>query len=63
MTFSAGRCWVSWRKDQRLVDDLRAQMKRETYFEWFQWLVERMAEQERRATPVPAHIAHKGWRP
>ena len=61
--FFSGPLFVSWRKYQRLVADLRVQMKRDTYFEWFQWLVERMAEQERSATPVPAHVAHKNWRP
>ena len=61
--FFSGPLLVSWRKYRRLVDDLRAQMKRDTYFEWFQWLVERMAEQERSTAPVPAHIAHKEWRP
>jgi transposase len=26
-----------------------------------QWLAERMGERERRATPIPAHIAHRDW--
>jgi hypothetical protein len=61
--FFSGPLIISWRKYQQVVIDLRAQMKRDTYFEWFQWLAEQMAERERSAAPVPAHIAHKNWRP
>jgi hypothetical protein len=35
---------------------------RDTVFEWFQWLAERMIEREGKTEPVPAHIAHRDWR-
>ena len=36
-------------------------LARETVWEWFQWLSERVAEREREANPVPAHVAHRDW--
>jgi hypothetical protein len=37
-------------------------MERNTVWEWFQWLAERMKEREEGVPPVPAHIAHQSWR-
>ena len=45
------------------VEELRADLGRDTYFEWFQWLAERFMERERLAPPVPGHVAHRAWRP
>jgi len=51
----------SWEKLDKYVTDLRIELKRETPFEWFQWLAERMIEREKIEAPVPAHIAYRDW--
>ena len=61
--FFSGPVLLSWRKLRPVVEEMREHSGRETYFEWFQWLAERMAEREAQASPVPAHIEHKDWRP
>jgi hypothetical protein len=60
--FFSGPIVLSWEKFETLVREMREESGRETYFEWFQWLAERMAERESDGNPVPAHIEHKGWR-
>jgi hypothetical protein len=60
--FFGGPILVSWQKLNGLVLELRARDNRETYFEWFQWLAERMLEREDRMPRVPAYIEHKNWR-
>ena len=61
--FFSGPLMVSWRKLRRYVEEYRAQVQRDTYMEWFQWLAERMQERESQTPPVPAHIACRDWRP
>lgn len=53
----------SWIKLGNYVEAFRARVKRETGFEWFQWLAERMMERERHGSATPAYLAHKNWRP
>ena len=60
--FFSGPIVVSWRKLSRYVEAMRVEAQRDTYFEWFQWLAERMMERESKTPPVPAHIAHRDWR-
>ena len=60
--FFAGPIVISWQKLRPLVEELRQRDGRETYFEWFQWLAERVSEQERAALPIPAHVRHHEWR-
>ena len=60
--FFSGPIIVSWRKLSRYVEAMRAEAKRDTYFEWVQWLAERMMERESKTPPVPAHIAHRDWK-
>lgn len=52
----------SWQKLGGYVQEFRAQIGRQTYMEWFQWLAERMLEQEQAAEPVPAYLAHREWK-
>src|SRR5262249_43415062 len=59
--FFSGPIVVSWRKLFGYVEAMRAEAKRETYFEWVQWLAERMMQRESKTPPVPAHIAHRDW--
>ena len=57
----SGPILFSWQKLERYVNDLRLELGRDTLFEWFQWLSERMIDREKANPPVPAHIAHKEW--
>lgn len=61
--FFSGPITLSWVKLRRYVEEMRRIGGRETYFEWFQWLAERIGEREEKALPVPANIEHRGWRP
>ncbi len=40
----------------------RKEQGRESFYEWFQWLVERLGERERRRA-VGAHVKFRDWRP
>lgn len=60
--FFSGPISVSWRKLSRYVFEQRAMLSRETAFEWFQWLAERMMERENQTPPTAAHIAHRDWK-
>jgi hypothetical protein len=51
----------SWQKLGPYVGELRAEQRRATRWEWFQWLAERMMEREAASPPVPAHEAHRSW--
>ena len=57
--FFSGPIVVTWRKLSRYISELRRDAQRETYFEWVQWLAERMMERENQTPPVPAHILHR----
>ena len=59
--FFSGAITISWRKLHNFVEQDRLDLERETVWEWFQWLAERMSERERRSAPIPAHIAHRDW--
>ena len=55
--FFSGAIIVSWRKLSRFVVIMRSRLDRRTYYEWFQYLAERMVERERVTPPVPAYEA------
>lgn len=59
----SGPILQSWVKLGKYVEAFRARVNRETGFEWFQWLAERMMEREQHGSAIPAYIAHKNWRP
>ncbi|HET9368406.1 MAG TPA: DUF4760 domain-containing protein [Candidatus Udaeobacter sp.] len=60
--FFSGPIVVTWRKLSRYIAELRKDAQRDTYFEWVQWLAERMMERENQTPPVPAHISHRNWK-
>ena len=60
--FFSGAIVISWRKLHVFVEEDRSSLKRETVWEWFQWLAERMIEREKKTPPNPAHIAHRDWK-
>ena len=53
---------VLWHKLQPWVDHLRTEQKRDSAYEWFQWLAERLAERERR-TDMGAYRKYRNWKP
>jgi hypothetical protein len=59
----SGPILQSWHKLEQYVREFRAHIQRDTAFEWFQWLAERMAERETTAEAVPAYLAHRDWKP
>jgi hypothetical protein len=61
--FFSGAIIISWRKLSTFVEEDRASLERETVWEWFQWLADRTCERESAVVPIPAHIAHRDWRP
>jgi hypothetical protein len=61
--FFSGPIMLSWQRLQRYVVEQRQELARDTIWEWFQWLAERMRERELAASPVPAHIQHRDWTP
>jgi len=44
----------SWQKLGKYMQGFRADLQRDTAFEWFQWLAERMIERETTDSAVPA---------
>jgi hypothetical protein len=50
-----------WVKLSPWVVHLRREQGRESVYEWFQWLVERLQERERRST-VGVHVKYRSWR-
>jgi len=52
----------AWHKLGNYIQEFRLYVQRETAFEWFQWLTERMMEREQTSEPVPAYVAHRGWK-
>jgi len=51
----------SWQRLGKYIQEFRASIQRDTAFEWFQWLAERMMERERATPPIPAYVAHRDW--
>jgi hypothetical protein len=56
--FFSGPVIISWRKLVRYLEEIRKERQRDTLFEWYQWLAERLMERESNVPAVPAHIAH-----
>lgn len=52
----------SWQKLGSYILDFRVTLQRDTAFEWFQWLAQRMMERETQGSAVPAYIAHRNWK-
>jgi hypothetical protein len=61
--FFSGPITISWRKLKPYVLGEREEQSRDTIEEWFEWLNDRLTDQELKVPPIPAHIAHKSWVP
>ena len=59
----SGTIVVAWTKLRRLMEEERKVLGRETWGEWMQWLAERIMEMEAREGVLPAHVAHRDWKP
>jgi hypothetical protein len=57
-----GAVLQSWQNLKLFVEEFRLGIQRESAFEWFQWLAERLQERETAAQPLPAYLAHKDWK-
>ena len=53
---------ISWKKLELYVSGLRQEHQADTIYEWFQWLAERILDQEESSPPIPAYIAHRDWK-
>jgi hypothetical protein len=54
---------AAWDMAETYVKERRAQAGRDTPWEWFQWLVDRVKLVELSEKPIPAYIEHDSWRP
>jgi len=60
---TGGAIAVCWRKSRAWIEGIRVETSNDRVFEWFQWLVERCAEQQRiESKSLPAYKAHRNWR-
>lgn len=57
--FFSGSIVQSWEKLKGAVEELRARSGRDTRWEWFQWLAERVLERESEAPAVPAYAMRR----
>lgn len=57
----SGPIIFSWQKLERYIHDFREETGRETHFEWFQWLSDRMKEREGLRSRVPAYASLRDW--
>lgn len=58
----SGPILIAWQKLEAFIFQFRKDVKRESGFEWFQWLAERLLEREQKNSAAPAYIAHKNWK-
>jgi hypothetical protein len=58
----SGPILFSWHKLERYIHDFREETGRETHFEWFQWLSDRMKEREGLRSRVPAYASIGDWK-
>jgi hypothetical protein len=52
---------ILWKKLSPWVEHLRTEQKRDSTYEWFQWLADRLAETNRR-TEAGAYKIYRNWR-
>ena len=60
--FFSGVIILSNRKFKNYMNETRVSSKRETYYEWAQWLAEQFEKRELKLPVVPAFIAHRNWK-
>ena len=58
----SGPILISWQKLEAFIMQFRSDVKRESGFEWFQWLAERINGREQMVSATPAYILYKNWK-
>lgn len=58
--FFSGPILLSWRKLEPYIRESRRELERDTWSEWFEWLVDKIKAKESVSPSVQAYIAHKG---
>lgn len=58
-----GAVVLLWRKLTPWVEESRRDQSRETVYEWFQWLAERLQERPDFDMLKGAHVKHRDWTP
>ena len=53
---------VFWSRAKTWVERIRIQTDTPKYFEWCEWLVERITERRAKLGHEPAHVRHAAWR-
>ncbi len=60
---TGGAIALCWRKLHAWIEEIRVETGNDRVFEWFQWLVERCAEQKQiESKSLPAYKAHQNWK-
>lgn len=58
-----GPILISRHKLSHYIADVRADLQRDSFDEWFEWLADRVAALEDAEGRVPAHIREADWKP
>lgn len=54
---------LSWHKLRQYSDEVRAKLGRDSMYEWFQWLAERLESLEQAEGRTAAYVREKDWQP
>jgi hypothetical protein len=54
---------ISWHRLRRYADEMRRELSRESMYEWYQWLAERLEALELREGRTAAYVRERDWRP
>jgi hypothetical protein len=54
---------ITWRKLRLFADDFRRESGRDTMYEWFQWLADRLSALEHKEGRTPAYLRERDWQP
>jgi hypothetical protein len=54
---------ITWQKLRRYAAESRRELSRDSMYEWYQWLAERLGALELREGRTAAYVREKDWRP
>jgi hypothetical protein len=61
--YFAGAVVITFQKTKRMIQEWRDENDRQSYFEWMEWLADKVTDFESGTPPTPAHILYKDWTP
>lgn len=61
--FCGGAIVLAGKRFKRYLAEMKESSGRDTYYEWFQWLFDRIEERETAKPAIPAFVAHRNWKP